>query len=472
MAGWAAGQSWLNLSNMSEDQAVTRIRVPFDYRPRDYQLPMWKAMQGGKRRAVLVWHRRSGKDLTCVNFVAAEMVNRVGSYYYVFPTYNQGRKILWDGMDKEGRPFLRHFPEELRAGKPNETEMKLWFRNGSLFQVIGSDKVDSIVGTNPVGVVLSEYSLQDPAAWGLLRPILAENEGWAIFNYTPRGENHAYDIYNLAKNSPDWFCDMRRASDTGAISGKVLENERKEIIHQYGNDSLYLQEYECDFSVPVVGAYYGELMSRAYREGRVGNVPQESRLKVSTFWDLGVNDRMSIWFIQFMGSEIRCIDYMEGTGKGMDHYIKKVLEKPYVYGRHVGPHDLEVREISSGIARIDTARNLGIDFEVAPKLSINDGIDAARSVLNRCWFDKEKTKDGLNALKSYRKTWDEKKKTYLNQPYHDWSSNGADAFRYFAVSYDYVNESSAANQIEKIPDRYERARLKAEEPIDDDAMAV
>jgi hypothetical protein len=420
----------------------------------------------------MVWHRRSGKDITCTNFVATEMIQRVGSYYYIFPTYNQGRKILWDGMDKQGIPFLSHFPDKLVEGKPNETEMKLWFKNGSLFQVIGSDKIDSIVGTNPIGVVFSEYSLQDPAAWAMIRPILAENGGWAIFIFTPRGENHAYKIYNLAKNSPDWFCDMQKASQTKVISPEILANERKEIVHEYGNDALYRQEYECDFQVPIVGAYYGELMSRAYSDGRVGNVPHEPRLKVHTAWDLGINDRMAIWFFQLVGAEIRAIDYEEGSGLGMDHWIKITKEKPYVFGRHIAPHDIRVRELSSGKRRIDTASALGIDFEVAPNIAVMDGIDATRSIINRCWFDQGKTEDGLNALKSYRKTWDEKRKTYLNTPYHNWASNGADAIRMFAVAHDHENDLNSDNALEKIPGKYERARRRIEEGEDNDAMAV
>jgi hypothetical protein len=381
------------------------------------------------------------------------MLERVGTYYYVFPTYSQAKKVIWNGIDKDGNRFLDHFPVELIDGQPNEAEMRIKFKNGSIFQLVGSDNVDSIVGTNPVGVVFSEYSLQDPTAWGFVRPILAENGGWAIFVFTPRGENHGYQIYELAKSNPkDWFCRIDRASETRVISEDILAQERSEIVRLYGNEALYLQEYECDFTVPIAGAYYAELIARAYRDGRVGHVPHEEALTVDTWWDLGINDRMSIWFSQSVGQEIRIIDYMEGSGQGLAHYIQKIKAKPYVYGRHTAPHDIEVRELTNGKSRRDTAMGLGVDFNVAPRLPIHDGIDAVRTLFGRFWFDSEKCREGLNALKNYRKQYDEKRKTYNNQPYHDWSSNGADAFRTLATALEMGHKNNQARHM----DKYER----------------
>lgn len=434
------------------------ITIPYRYEPRRYQLPLLKAIDNGVKRAVVVWHRRSGKDKTCINIVAKKMLERVGVYYYVFPTYNQGRKILWDGMDRDGRRFLDHFPPEIVDGKPNDTEMKLRLKNGSMFQVIGSDRVDSIVGTNPVGVVFSEYSLQDPQAWGFIRPILAENDGWAVFVFTPRGENHGYELYELAKNSPDWFCQLVKASESGVIQPSILEQEKREIERLYGNDALYQQEYECNFTVPIAGAYYAELIMRAYSEGRVGAVPHEPRYAVDTWWDLGINDRMAIWFTQTFGNELRVIDYYENSGQGLPHYIGVLQDRGYVYGNHTAPHDIEVRELTNGKSRRDTAAGLGISFQVAPKLPIPDGIDAVRNVFGRCWFDAKKCAQGINALKNYRKQYDDKRKTYLNNPYHDWTSNGADAFRTMAVVYDFkkaglpiVYKDKYARHVERQP---------------------
>lgn len=428
------------------------ITVPYRYEPRPYQLPLLRAMDSGYKRAVQVWHRRSGKEKTDVaGLMSKKMMERVGSYFYIFPTFTQGRKILWDGADKDGLRFLDHFPKQLLDGKPNDTEMKLRYRNGSMLQVIGSDNFNTTMGTNPIGAVFSEYSLQDPMCWSYYRPIMAENDGWAVFNFTPRGENHAYQLYELAKADPkNWFSEVLTCDDTKAIRKEVLEQERVEIIRLNGNDALFQQEYYCSFVVPISGAYYAEQIQRMYRDGRVGVVPHEEQLSVDTWWDLGVNDRMSIWFTQSVGAELRVIDYMEGTGFGLPHYILKLKEKGYVYGKHTAPHDIKVRELTSGNTRQDTARALGIDFEVAPKLRIEDGIDLTRSLFGRVRMDSQKCSEGLNALKNYRKQYDEKRKTYLNNPYHDWSSNAADAFRTIAQAIEFTHKSKPS----KRPDPY------------------
>jgi len=434
-------------------QAIT---VPHNYQPRAYQLPLLAAMDSGFKRAVQVWHRRSGKEKTdLAGIVSKKMMERVGAYYYVFPEFAQGRKILWDGADGSGFRFIDHFPKSLLAGKPNDTEMKLRYKNGSLFQVVGSDKYNSLMGTNPIGMVFSEYSLQDPSCWSYFRPILAENGGWAIFNFTPRGENHAYDLYELAKNDPiNWFCSLLTVEDTKVLPQEVLDQERAEYIRLHGNDALFLQEYFCNFTVPISGAYYADNIMRSYREGQVGNVAHEDRLTVDTWWDLGINDKMSIWFTQSVGQEIRAIDYYENSGQGFPHYIGVLKEKPYVYGLHTAPHDIEVRELSNGKSRRETAQALGINFQVAPKLPLHEGIDNVRSVFGKVWFDSKKCAVGLNALKSYRKQYDEKRKTYLNQPYHDWSSNAADAFRTMATAIDFRHRGIDANP----PDKYMRKR--------------
>lgn len=413
------------------------LTVPYQYSPREYQLPLLRAMDSGCKRAVVVWHRRSGKDKTCINLVAKKMLERVGTYYYVFPTYNQGRKVLWDGIDKDGRKFLEHFPKELLDGKPNDTEMKLRFKNGSLFQVVGSDNIDSIVGTNPVGVVFSEYSLQDPSAWGFVRPILAENDGWAIFVFTPRGENHGYDIYNLAQNSQDWFSQILTVNDTKSIPVEVLGRERVEITQQYGNDSLYLQEYECNFTVPLAGAYYAAHIMKAYQEGRVGNVPYEDRAPVDTWWDLGNGDAMAIWFTQSIGVELRMIDFHQGIADGFPEAAGVLKERGYVYNSHNAPHDIVNKEMN-GRTRLETAKSFGIKFKIVPKLGLMDGIDAARSMFRKCWFDQKKCYKGLNALKNYRKEYDDNRKCFRDNPYHDWSSHAADAFRYCAIGLSYT----------------------------------
>jgi len=415
------------------------ISIPFNFEPRIYQLPLLEALDvGGFKRAVVVWHRRSGKDKTLINLVAKKMFERVGSYFYFFPTYNQGRKILWDGRDKEGFKFLDHIPAQFRKRTDNQ-QMLVELINGSIFQIIGTDNIDSVVGTNPIGCVFSEYSLQDPAAWDFMRPILAENGGWAVFNYTPRGENHGYELYLAAKSEPKhWFCQLLTVEDSHALSPEILAQEKKEIVQKDGNDAFYQQEYMCSFTVPLVGSYYAPQMMLADAEGRITSVPCYTNLSVDTFWDLGIDDSMTIWFVQVVGQEFHVIDYIEASGEGLAFYIKLLQDRKYIYGRHFAPHDIEVRELGTGKSRLETARALGINFEVAPKLAIEDGVEAVRNILGRCWFDRVKCHRGLNALKSYHKQWDEKNKVYRPHPEHDWSSHGADAFRTFGVGYKQV----------------------------------
>lgn len=408
------------------------ITVPYNFQPRSYQMNLLKARDNGFNRLVCVWHRRAGKDKTLINIIAKEMFKTVGTYYYFFPTYKQGKKILWNGIDKDGFKFINHIPKELIKRK-DETEMLIETINGSVFQIIGTDNVDSIVGTNPIGCVFSEYSLQDPIAWGYIRPILAENGGWAIFNFTSRGKNHAYDLVEYAKTQSDWFLEILTADDTNVFTPEQLRKEREQYILEDGDDLRFLQEYYCSFLGSIQGSYFGKQIADAEKEGRIKSVPVNRSIPVHTVWDLGVGDATAIWFYQQVGNEIRLVDYLEAQGEGLDYYIRELQLKGYVYGNHYAPHDIEVREFSSGISRLETARKLGINFKIVPNLSIDDGIQASRIILNRCWFDTDKTKRGLDALRQYHKEYDDKRKCYKNHPEHDWSSHGSDAFRYLAL---------------------------------------
>jgi len=412
------------------------IQVPDNWRPRDYQLDLWKYLENGGKRAVAVWHRRAGKDLLSVNWCVTAALKRKGLYWHLLPTYNQGRKIVWDGMTRDGRSFLEHFPKELWANV-NNTDMRLELKNGSIYQVVGTDNVDRLVGSNPVGVVFSEYSLQDPRAWDLVRPILAENGGWAVFIYTARGRNHGYDLFNMANRNERWFCQRLSIDDTSVLTQEAIEEEREAGMPE----ELIQQEFYCSFDAPLVGSYYGSLMAKALAEERIKNVPYEPRLEVHTSWDLGMGDSTAIiWFQQF-GNEYRIIDYYENQGEGIPHYVKIVREKDYIYGRHIAPHDIKVREMGTGKSRFEVARDLGLRFDICPNIQIDDGIEAARSIIPRCYFDEKKCSILVEALRQYRKDYDEKNKVYKNRPLHDWSSHGADAFRYLALGTRDINKN-------------------------------
>lgn len=410
---------------------MPEIVIPYDFEPRWYQRPLWQYMQEGgsmrKKRAVFVAHRRSGKDLNCINIAATSMVERPGPYWHIFPTYAQGKKISWDGKTKAGRPFIDAFPKSLIQGK-NHTEMKLTLKFGATYQVIGADKPDSLVGANPFGIIFSEWSLMSPIVWELMMPILAENDGWAIFNFTPRGKNHGWRILELAKKNPDWFQTVLPNTFTKVLSDEVVQEMRDSGM----SDEMIDQEINCSFEAPIHGSYYGKIIQGLETSGRVTNVTWEPKLPVHTAWDLGVGDSTSIWFYQHYGFEVRIIDYYENSGEGLPHYIKVMREKPYVYGTHDAPHDIEVREFTSGKSRWETARSLGIKFRIGKNLPIDEGIESVRSLLPSCWFDRKNTEAGFEGLKHYHKEWDDDKRVFRDKPEHDWASHSADAFRQLA----------------------------------------
>ena len=472
-----------------------KIRIPRFLKWRSYQAPLWNAMvHDGCKRAVVVWHRRAGKDLTALNVMIAKMFQRPGTYYYFFPSYAQAKKVIWDGQDKHGRPFLSHFPPECIDGRW-EDELKLRLRlpdgNFSTFQLIGVDKLgsekagDSIVGTNAVGLVFSEYSLMNERAWNLMRPVLRENDGWAIFVFTPRGKNHGYKLYKTAMANRDrWFCTLRTVEDTcrdaeGEDGRAVVTKEGiQEDIDEGMDPALVRQEYYCSFEGAIQGSYYADLILRAREEGRIRPRLFDPRLAVDTAWDLGVDDATAIGFTQTAGNVLRFIDYYEGAGFGLAHYAgilrsragkywserdAKMVEAMYRYNVHYGPHDLKVKEWGTGNTRFQRAASEGIHFEIVPKLHIADGIEAVRRMLATAEFDEETCsapemsemseisgmsaqsaqpgeapvrRHGLiDALMTYRREWDEKLATWRSTPVHDWSSHPADMVRYRAIAH-------------------------------------
>lgn len=390
------------------------------------------AAKEGYKRFVLVWHRRAGKEKTCWNYLIMQACRKVGIYYYFFPHFSQGRKILWDGVDKDGFRLLEHIPKALIQGNPNSTEMKIRLRNGSLIQIIGTNNIDSIVGTNPIGCVFTEYSLQDPRAWQLIRPILVENGGWAVFNFTPRGANHGKDLYDMAKDNPEWFCQLLTIEDTNVVSKDDIQTERDAGM----SEDFIQQEFYCSFTLGVEGSYYAQYMEEAREEGRIGNVPWDKQLRVYTAWDLGFGDSTSIIFYQVVGQEVHIIDYYECHGEGLPHYAGVLKSLPYIYSDHFAPHDIESHAFSSGLSAKEVGSGLGISFITLPtlKLRLEDGIEALRGVFPRIWIDGTKCKGLIKCLQNYRKEFDDRLEVYKNRPRHDKYSHGADAARYMAIA--------------------------------------
>jgi hypothetical protein len=416
-----------------------------NFKPRPYQLPILAALDEGFRRVLAILPRRAGKDITALNYVIREMQKTPGVYYYVFPTYSQGRKVIWDSMTIEGVRMLDFFPKEW-VESMNQQEMKIRYKNGSIFQVVGSDNFDRLVGTNPRGVVFSEYALQDPRAYQYIRPILTANKGWALFISTPRGKNHLYALYELAKVSPDWYLIKLSVEDTGHIPLSEIEKERQEGIM---SDDLIQQEYYTSFDLGVEGSYYAKYIDQLRVDKRIGVVPWENGFLVHTAWDLGMRDSTSIIFFQVIGQTVRIIDCYQNHSQGLEHYAKVLSSKPYNYGKHIAPHDIKVRELGSGVTRLEKAKELGIHFTLSNDVSIADGIEASKTLFSKLWVDETKCSELINALENYRREYDSKRKVYKNNPLHDWSSHFADSFRYLAVSLPKTRDGLSAEERER-----------------------
>lgn len=407
------------------------INVLIDYAPRKYQ---WKIHKSLKRFNVLVCHRRFGKSVMLINELIAKAINSPtndGRFHFFAPSYKQAKEIIWD--------YLKLYSKDIPGISYNEVELRADFPNGSRVKLYGTLEPDAVRGIYSDGVVFDEYQDTNPKIWTeVIRPAISDRKGFVIFSGTPKGNNHFYDIHKYAEGRDDWFSCVYKVSET-----KIIDDEELRLNREIMSPDEYNQEYECSFEAAIKGSYYADQMHKATKDGRIRTVPYDEALEVHTVWDLGINDAMAIWFFQTHGSEIRLIDYYENSGEGFNHYIKVLREKDYLYGRHWAPHDISVKELGTGISRLERAKELGLDFDVVQKLHgdyINSGIDKVRTILSRCYFDKDKCEQGISCLKHYRKEWDEKRQTYKTHPLHDWSSNGADAFRYLAQIVDNAAE--------------------------------
>ena len=436
-----------------------QITVPHNFIPRPkYQLPFFQAMDGivGKpetrcKRAFLRWHRRAGKDLTCFSYMAKEMYARRGIYYYFLPNYQQGRKIIWEGMDREGVKFLDRMPRELVKRIQNQ-EMIMELTNGSLFRVIGTDNIDSIMGTNPIGCVFSEYALQDPRAWEFIRPILAENMGWAVFNSTPRGRNHMYDLEQRIRGHKDWYFSEAqtlwpdRPHYTGIVTLEAIDAER-----QAGMDEDTIeQEFGVSYAAGVKGAFYADQIQRANSDGRIGSYVHDDQKLVDTFWDLGMGDDTAIWFRQLEGNKRIWVDFYSNRGKDIGYYVAMLAEKGYTYRTHFLPHDGGNRTLQTNYRTDDLFRGLCREYKISsdvivcPRLGVQDGINAVRANFSKYYFnsDSPDVREGVKMVELYHRRWDSKRKVFMKEPVHDWTSHCADALRTEASSeqYDVINE--------------------------------
>jgi hypothetical protein len=443
------------MATTADPSTAKPLRVFGNWYTEPHQDELWRYLESGGLRAYEIWHRRAGKDDVCLRWTCKAAHKRKGNYWHMLPQAEQARKAIWDAINPHTgiRRIDEAFPAYLRKRTRNN-EMMIEFKNGSIWQVVGSDNFNALVGSPPVGIVFSEWALADPHAWAYMRPILRENGGWAIFVTTPRGKNHGWKLLQAAQRAKGWHWQVLPATQTGVFTQAELEEERLELIEEYGEEmgqNLFEQEYLCSFEAAILGAIYARQMRKADQEGRITAVPHDPTLEVHTAWDLGYGDATAIWWFQIVRNEVHLIDYHQNTGKDAQFYASqlagqelmlrdgKVLRgEPvmnaqhrarYRYGQHHGPHDTATKTLASGGRSFgDQMLNYGYNLNVIPATNQDDQINAARKTLEVCWFDAERTEKGRDCLTSYHYEWDDQKKILSDVPYHDWSSHGSDAF--------------------------------------------
>ena len=371
-------------------------------------------------------HRRAGKTVACINELikaALTCTKEDPRFAYVAPYYAQAKDVAW--------AYLKRFAAPIPGVEANESELRVDFPNGGRVRLYGADNYDRLRGLYLDGVVLDEPADMDPRAWPeVIRPALADRQGWATFIGTPKGRNSFFDIWDRAGQDDAWFRAMLRASETGLVAASELDDLRKALTPEQ-----YEQELECSFEAAILGAYYGKEVADAERASRICEVPYEPDLPVHTAWDLGMGDSTAIWFFQVAPDGIRFIDHYEAHSQPLGHYAAVLEARRYRYADDWVPHDAKVRELGTGRTRVETLKELGRKPKLVPDHKIMDGINAVRVNFHRFWFDETKCRYGLEALRQYRTDYDEKLKVFKNNPKHDWSSHTADAFRYAAMAW-------------------------------------
>ena len=411
---------------------MTNQRVTIPYKPRPYQMQLHKDLES-HRWNVIVCHRRFGKTVMLVNHLVKSAMTcslKDPRFHYCAPYLKQAKKIAWD--------YTKRFTCVIPGIAYNEAELRCDFPNGARLTLIGADNAEGHRGIYSDGTVFDEYGDTDPQVFtSIFRPALWDRAGWACFAGTPNGRNHFYELLCRAQDDTTgkWYGRILKSSETGVLTEEELEDARFTM-----SEEEFEREYECSFVSGARGAYYAKQLREAEQSGRICNVPYDSTQEVYTFWDLGIDDSMSIWFMQNVGKEIRFIDYYENTGYGLEHYAKILKEKAYNYGDHYMPHDASSLSVQTGKTTKDYAMGMGIrPIHVVKRAkdtkAVLAGIESGRNMISQCWFDKRKCAMGLSALETYQTEWDESKKKLGDRPKHDWTSHAADSFRTFAVGY-------------------------------------
>ena len=440
-----ASGEWEDLS----PENIEEIRIP--YEPRPFQAVLHQSLA---RFNLLVCHRRFGKTV----FSIMEMVDRAlrndqrnPQYAYVAPTYGQAKKVAWE--------YLKYYCSFLPGAKANEAELRIdvtrdnpdGTKDKIRFMLLGAENPDSLRGIYLDGVILDEYAQCPPSLWGeVIRPALSDRKGWAIFIGTPKGTNHFFEMYQTAlrlmgEGRDNWYAAIYKASETGVLDDEELDDARATM-----SPEEYEQEYECSWTASLKGSYYGDYVNEMEEAGRIIDFDIDPNYPIRSAWDLGISDSMAIWLYQIVGREVRIVDYIEDSGKGLEFYVQKIQGKGYILDTfgHALPHDGAARELGTGKTRQEQLEVYGIRAHVLPRQSLADGIHAARTLLRRptVFIHRSKCTRGIDCLRNYTRKYDRAKGQFLDTPNHNWASHGADAFRYLALDLDDPHHSTMVVQ--------------------------
>jgi phage terminase large subunit len=403
---------------------------------------MFKAMVDDKNICAVI-HRRAGKDIFSLQAWLLRGLRRVGTHVYLFPLHKQARSVIWQGLDFDGKPFMHAIPDAL-VSKKNEARMEIDLFNGSKLVLAGSNNYDGLMGTNPVTIIYSEFSLHNPLARQYLNPIIVQNKGKEILQYTPRGMNHGFEVYDQVKDLPDYHVEHLSVEQTFKHDGvtPIISQEDIKRAKDLGmSDELIRQEFYVDFEVGNVGAYFTREMGDMDREGRITIIKPDPRLKLHSIWDLGGTDATAGLLFQITGKYIHVLYLLHDTGKGLKYYLEEAervrQSMGLEWGYHFGPHDIDQKHQGweHTESRLMQARKHGWHFQMVPKVAFEDGLESVRYMFPRLRIHKVNCSLAIRALREYQRSYDEVKARFDPRPLDNWAVHIADAFRYLGVQY-------------------------------------
>lgn len=414
-----------------EDSGPKEQRIVIPYVPRKHFVQMHKSK---KRWRFVVAHRRAGKSVSQIN----ELIKRAlqnsreyppPRYAYVGPSFAQTKDLIWG--------YAKHYTSKIPGVKISEGDLQLTLPNGATITLYGGAAAyERMRGLYFDGIVLDEFALLNPAVFStVVRPCLADYRGWAIISGTSNGDDHFHELKKKNWGKPNWDFIILPVTETDALDpDEVIEMTADMTPEEYAREML------CSFDAPIEGSYYGEFMNDANLQGRITRVPYDPEVPVWTWWDLGIDDFTAIWFFQKCGQELHLIRYEAFTGKGLPDIAAEIKSYGYSYAGHVTPHDIKARELGTGKSRYEVLMAHLSNIHVAPSMSVEDGINAVKTILPKCWFDTERCEHGISALKNYHRN-------KAGKPVHNWASHAADSFRYGALSVHLVGGYGGSNVI-------------------------